>query len=133
MGPYYGVDAHGGLDINHSAGTPIWTPLAVDEQELFNSVAAGDNNNRWRGIKRWPDGAVWILQVHHILRMRVPEHVPVEAGAHLADGAGVWVGSHEHSHFAFAVVEPGEELAACIRLDPWILFRQMYLDRGLGS
>lgn len=71
MGPYFGADAHGGLDINHPAGT------------------------------------------------------------HLADGAGVWNGSHEHSHFAFKVIEPGEDDADAIPLDPWILFRQMYQDRRI--
>lgn len=128
MGPYFGVDAHGGLDLNHSPGTPIWAPMAFDEHGLFNSVAAGDNNNRWRGIKRWPDGSAWILQVHHLVRLRVPENQPVEAGALLADAAGVWVGSHEHSHFVFGVVEPGETGEDRILLDPWILFWKMYRD-----
>jgi hypothetical protein len=130
MGPYFGVDAHGGLDINHPAGTPIWTPIAFDDHGYFNSLARGDNNNRWRGTRRWADGSSWVLQVHHLLRLRVPERGPLDAGLHLADGAGVLVGTHEHSHFVFGIIEPGEAEADKILLDPWILFWQMYRDRA---
>ncbi|MEX0774525.1 MAG: hypothetical protein WD042_02300 [Phycisphaeraceae bacterium] len=133
MGPYFGVDAHGGLDINHPAGTPIWTPIAVDSQGYFNSLGAGDNNNRWRGIRRWDDGSTWILQVHHILRLLVPEGGCLDAGVHMAQGAGVHVGSHEHSHFVFGVIEPGGAEDDKILLDPWILFWQMYQDRRLTA
>lgn len=130
MGPYFGVEAHGGLDINHRAGTPIYAPFSIDEHELFDSLAKGANNNRWRGIKRWSDGSSWVLQVHHLLRLRVPEGAPIEAGTLVADGAGVWNGTHEHSHFAFAVIEPGGTFDDRILLDPWILFWQMYRDRA---
>ncbi|MCC5839244.1 MAG: hypothetical protein JJT96_03890 [Opitutales bacterium] len=130
MGPYHGADAHGGLDINHPAGTPIWTPVPVQRHGLFNSLEKGDNNNRWRGFCEWGDGSVWVLQVHHLLRLRVPEERPLAAGTLLADGAGVWNGSHEHSHFAFKVTEPGCEESDAIPLDPWILFWQMYRDRA---
>lgn len=129
LGPYFGVDAHGGLDINHPAGTPLWLPVGVDEHGYFNSVAGGDNNNRWRGTKRWADGSAWVLQVHHVVRLRVPEGGALDAGTLLADAAGVWVGSHEHSHFGFAVIEPGADFEGRILLDPWILFWQMYRDR----
>ncbi len=129
MGPYFGVDAHGGLDINHPAGTPLWTPFAMDDHGYFTSVAAGDNNNRWRGVKRWPDGSSWIIQTHHLVRLRVPEGGPLEAGTHLGDGAGVRSGTHEHSHFVFAIVEPGAGEQDKVLLDPWILFWQMYRDR----
>lgn len=130
LGPYFGVDAHGGLDINHPAGTPIWTPIAFDDHAMFDSLAGGADNNRWRGVKRWPDGSTWVLQVHHLVRLLVPEHTPLDAGVHLADGAGVHVGSHEHSHFVFAVIEPGGSLDERILLDPWILFWQMYRDHA---
>jgi hypothetical protein len=130
LGPYFGAEAHGGLDINHQAGTPIWAPVAIDEQGLFESLAAGDANNRWRGYHRWDDGSEWILQVHHVTAVHPPAEKPVPAGSHLADGAGVAVGAHEHSHFQFAVVEPGDSRAQAIRLDPWILFWQMYQDRS---
>jgi hypothetical protein len=131
MGPYYGVDAHGGLDINHPAGTPLWAPICFDTQGYFNSLANGDNNNRWRGIKRWPDGATWVLQAHHIMRLRVPENTPLDAGTLYADTAGVYIGSHEHTHFVFGIVEPGASMEDMILIDPWILFRQMYRDHAL--
>ncbi|MBE7467367.1 MAG: hypothetical protein HS116_28170 [Planctomycetes bacterium] len=129
MGAYHGASAHGGLDINHPSGTPIWTPFAIDDHELFNSLAKGDNNNRWRGTHRWSNGAEWVIQVHHLSRLYVPEHKPIEAGTLLADGGGVWVGSHEHSHFVFRVRDGGGE----VLLDPWILFWQMYRDRTITS
>jgi len=105
MGPYLGFDAHGGLDINHPKGTPIWAPIDLDDQFYFNSLEMGDNNNRWRAIRTWPDGSTWTLQTHHIVRLLVPEHAPVKAGTHVAEAAGVLVGSHEHSHFVFKVRE----------------------------
>jgi hypothetical protein len=129
MGPYFGAEAHGGLDINHPAGTPIWTPVAMDDHALFDRIETGATNNRWRGTHRWPDGSTWTLQVHHVIGLRVPEHEPLAAGTHLADGAGVHVGSREHSHFVFAVREPGAAEGEDILLDPWILFWQMYQDR----
>jgi len=133
LGAYFGAEAHGGLDINHPVGTPIWTPIALDDHELFTSVAGGGNNNRWRGTHRWADGSTWILQVHHLVRLRAAEHTPLEAGALLADAAGVWIGDHEHSHFVFRIVEPGASEDDAILLDPWILFRQMYEDRKLTT
>jgi len=129
MGPYFGTEAHGGLDINHPAGTPIWTPVALDHHGYFNSLSRGDNNNRWRGIRRWDDGSIWVLQVHHLVRLRVKEGGPLSAGTHLADAAGVYVGTHEHSHFVFGIIEPGAADTDKILLDPWILFWQMYRDR----
>jgi hypothetical protein len=56
MGPYMGGEAHGGLDINHPAGTPIWAPFALDRQRLFNSLVEGHPNNRWAGERTWEDG-----------------------------------------------------------------------------
>jgi hypothetical protein len=129
LGAYFGAAAHGGLDINHPAGTPIWTPIEIDDHFLFDSLAKGNNNNRWRGWHRWPDGSTWILQVHHVIRLLVPEHQPIPAGALLADGAGVFIGNHEHSHFVFKIQESGTTEEEAILLDPWILFWQMYRDR----
>jgi PKD repeat protein len=127
LGPYFGADAHGGLDVNHPKGTPIWAPIAIDDHYLFESLEAGHNNNRWRGIRQWPDGDVWILQNHHILNLLVPEHTPIPSGALYAQAAGVHVGSHEHSHFAFRVqcAQTKEQ----VLLDPWILFWQTFEDR----
>jgi len=128
LGAYDGASAHGGLDINHPKGTPLYAPIDLDEHFLYNSVAMGHNNNRWRGIRRWANGAQWILTSCHMVRMTAPERQPLERGRHYADGAGVWVGAAEHSHFAFAVFDYGE----LIRLDPWILFWQMVRDQAAG-
>lgn len=133
MGPYEGTDAHGGLDINHPAGTSIWTPIAFDDHYYFNSLAAGHNNNRWRGIHHWPDGSIWHLQVHHVIRLLHPEHTPLPAGVQIAEGAGVLTGINEHSHFVFAIIEPGQSEEDRIYLDPWILFWNMYRDRRRTS
>ncbi len=122
MGPYFGASAHGGLDINQPAGTPIWAPVDLDDHWFFNTQAE-HGNNRWRGVHKWPDGATWILQVCHVIRLLVGEHTPQKTGTHIAEGAGVAVGTHDHSHFGFAVQEEGAEP---ILLDPWILFREMY-------
>jgi hypothetical protein len=130
MGAYFGASAHGGLDINHPAGTPIWAPLEFHDHFLFNTLGK-ENNNRWRGLHRWPDGSTWILQVHHVIRILFKEHEPIPAGAHFAEGAGVLNGDHEHSHFVFKIREPGAAEADDILLDPWILFWQMYQDRRL--
>ncbi len=124
LGPYQGASAHGGLDINHAAGTPIYAPLNFDDQYYFNSLAAGDNNNRHRAHHVWPDGSEWILQCHHMTEVLYEPHVPVKAGLQYAKGAGVLSGFHDHSHFVFRLKQDGEEFI----LDPWILFRQMYLD-----
>jgi len=129
LGAYFGSEAHGGLDINHPAGTPLWAPLRIDEHELYDRLEDGANNNRWRGLHHWPDGSTWVLRCAHLIRLRAEEGKPVAAGALLADGAGVRIGSHEHSHFIFAVREPGAAEDEEILLDPWILFSQMYADR----
>lgn len=130
LGPYFGAEAHGGLDINHQAGSPIWAPFNLDTQGFFNHVSRGDTNNRWRGTRRWEDGSTWVIQVHHLIRVLPPYGAAVEAGTLLGTGGGVAVGSHEHSHFTFGVVEPGETMEDMIRLDPWILFREIYRDRA---
>jgi len=125
MGAYMGASAHGGLDINHPAGTPIWAPIAFDEHGYFDRVDAGANNNRWRGVHRWDDGAEWVLQVHHLFRLLLPEDQPIAAGTQFGEAAGALPGCHEHSHFVFRLRKHGEEQL----LDPWILFWQMYRDR----
>ena len=61
--------------------------------------------------------------------LTVEEGTPVEAGEQYASGAGVRNGYHEHSHFAFRVVEPD---GTVVRLDPWILFWQVYRDVEAG-
>lgn len=123
FGAFEGAECHAGLDLNMPMGSPLWAPVDIEDHYLFNSLAAGDNNNRWRGFHTWPDGGQWTLQVHHIASLLVPEHRPIPAGAHYAAAAGVWVGSHEHSHFVFKVRAPGASNA--MLLDPWILFWQL--------
>ncbi len=122
MGTYFGADLHGGLDINMPIGTPLWAPIDFDDQFYFNSIAMGHNNNRWRAIRRWPNGDRWVLQVHHLLELLVDEHEPLKQGDHYAAAAGELTGSHAHSHFVFKIGEDGEE----ILLDPWILFWQIF-------
>jgi hypothetical protein len=124
MGSYHGVEAHGGLDINHPKGTPLYVPFSLDDQFYYNSVEMGHRNNRWRGIRRWGNGSEWIIQSCHMVELTVPEHTPLKKGEQYAVGAGVWVGNHEHSHFVFQIYDDGE----LYLLDPWILFRQMYID-----
>jgi len=128
MGPYDGTECHGGLDINHPAGTPLWTPLEIHEQADFAKVGVdGANNNRWRGWHHWPDGSSWFLQSHHHVRLLVEEGTPLPAGTHYAEAAGVLSGAYEHSHFIFGIRREGRD----VLLDPWLLFRQMYRDRAL--
>ncbi len=122
MGAHHGSSAHNGLDINHPRGTPLFAPIDFDDHYLFDSLENGNNNNRWLGSKDWGNGSVWVLQTHHVVRLLVPEHEPIAAGTHYAEGAGTAVGSHDHSHFLFRIQEDGEEFL----LDPWLLFRQIF-------
>lgn len=122
MGPYGGAAAHCGLDINMKSGTVLSAPIFFDDHYLFNSTAAGFDNNRWRGVRRWPDGSEWWLQSHHLVRMLVAERTPLKAGAAYATTAGVMVGAHQHTHFLFRVLSQGGDYL----LDPWILFWQAF-------
>ncbi len=126
LGAYFGASAHGGLDINHPKGTILCAPIDLDDQFLIESARNGANNNRWHGLRHWPDHSVWILRSAHMVRQLAPEHTPLKAGTPYAEGAGVRVGKVQHSHFGFSVLDHG----VFIRLDPWMLFRQMYLDLG---
>ncbi|MEI6422444.1 MAG: hypothetical protein WCP55_09515 [Lentisphaerota bacterium] len=129
LGAFNGVEAHGGLDINHPVGTPLWAPLDIHDHFYFNSLAMGHNNNRWRGIHRWANGSEWILQAHHMTELTVKEHQPIMKGQQFARGAGVFSGGIDHSHFVFKIHDYGET----ILLDPWILFWQMYKDQNPGQ
>jgi hypothetical protein len=130
MGPFGGNQAHGGLDINMTSGTTLFAPIRFDDQYLYDSLAAGDNNNRWRGFRTWKNGSVWWLQSHHLNTLLVDEHKPLERGTKYALTAGVLPGSHQHTHFVFRVFEEGESYF----LDPWILFWQTFRDyRASGS
>lgn len=122
LGPYNGGSAHCGLDINMLAGTVLTAVISFDEHYLFNSTAIGFGNNRWRGVRHWPDGSRWELQAHHLIDMLVPESAPLVRGTAYATTAGTAVGAHEHTHFVFRVIEQGGEYL----LDPWILFREIF-------
>ncbi|MDD2709536.1 MAG: hypothetical protein PHV34_16240 [Verrucomicrobiae bacterium] len=126
MGAFDGVSAHAGLDINHPKGTPLHAPIDLDDQFLYHSTEFGDNCNRWRGIRMWADGSLWVLASSHMSRLTIQEHTPLRQGQQYAEAAGVYVGAAEHSHFGFSIVDHGE----LILLDPWILFWQMYQDQG---
>ena len=128
MGAYYGADAHGGLDINHPAGTVLVAPLAFDRHDFFNHISQGANNNRWRGECDWPDGTRWALQAHHIIELLVEPGQPLPAGMPYATSAGM-TGLFEHSHFVWAIKHQKDDEE--IRVDPWLLFRQMLLDRAV--
>ncbi|MEN6645603.1 MAG: hypothetical protein ABFE08_24415 [Armatimonadia bacterium] len=125
LGAYNGASAHGGLDLNHPRGTPLWAPLDIHDHFYFNSLKMGQNNNRWRAFHHWENGATWILQAHHMTALTVPEHQPLRRGEQFASGAGVLSGAVDHSHFVFKIQDGGEP----ILLDPWILFWQMYRDQ----
>jgi len=153
LGPYLGQACHVGMDINHPKGSLLFAPIGFDTQAYFNSLKAGHNNNRWRGIRNWPNGDVWALQTHHLIKLLVPENTPLSVGTEYATTAGVHVGSHEHTHFEFKVGRPREatispaessiafpidfddqsELAQerpeVLHLDPWIVFWQIFEDR----
>ena len=145
LGPYLGRACHVGMDINHPKGDPLFAPIDFDDQCFFNSLAAGHDNNRWRGVRRWPNGDVWALQSHHLIKLLVPEHTPLSAGTKYATTAGVHVGSHEHTHYEFKIghnpdremtledfddqSEAAQQDPAVIHLDPWIVFRQTFEDR----
>jgi hypothetical protein len=125
MGTYNGFYTHGGLDINHPAGTPLWAPIDLDDQYYFYKLENGDGNNGWRGIRTWPDGSTWTLQVYHMNSLTFEEHRPLKRGQQFARGAGVMSGVVDHSHFLFKITEDG----VTYFLDPWILFWQMYKEK----
>jgi hypothetical protein len=155
LGPYLGQACHVGLDVNHKKGSILSAPIVFDTHAYFNSLEAGDNNNRWRGIRRWPNGDIWALQSHHLIKLLVPPNKPLETGTPYATTAGVHVGSHEHTHFEFKIGLPQQNrpdgsagdpdsIAAPIdfddesvltqvnpevlHLDPWIVFWQIFED-----
>jgi hypothetical protein len=156
LGPYLGQACHVGLDINHEKGSVLSAPIAFDTHAYFNSLEAGHNNNRWRAIRRWPNGDVWALQSHHLIKLLVSPNRPLEMGTRYATTAGVHVGSHEHTHFEFKIGLPRQNRpdgSACdpssiampidfddesvqaqvnpeaLHADPWVVFWQIFEDR----
>lgn len=124
LGAYDGVEAHGGLDINHPAGSNLYAPIDIENHYYFNSLVMGHNNNRWRAHHRFKNGSEWIIQSHHLITLLIPEHQPITKGTLYAKTAGVYVGKIDHTHFVFKIYDYGD----IIFLDPWILFWQMYRD-----
>ncbi len=122
MGPYGGIAAHCGLDINMPAGTVLSAPFSMDSHRLIRTTAAGFNNNVWRGVRRWADGSEWQVQTHHLIAMITPEDTPLPAGTPYATTAGVFVGYHEHTHFLFRILDQGGDYL----LDPWLLFWEIF-------
>ena len=89
-------------------------------QFYFNSIKMGHNNNRWRGIRKWPNGDIWALQAHHINQLLVDENTPIRQGTHYAVAAGELLGSHAHTHFVFKTNTGGKE-KACMKIELLIL------------
>ena len=87
LGPYLGKACYVGMDVNHPKGSVLFAPIRFDTQAYFNSLADGDNNNRWRGIRRWENGDIWALQSHHLIDLLVSENSPLAAGASLTQPA----------------------------------------------
>lgn len=131
MGPFEAaaghVSAHGGLDIDQARGEGLYAPFPIDDQYLFNSLAAGSNNNRWIGWHDWPDGSRWTIQSHHLIKLNVAEHVPLAGGQRYADAAGVNTGSVDHSHFVFRMQD---SKGAESYIDPWLLMWQGFADQA---
>ena len=119
-----GNKANGGIDISMKNGTFLYAPVDFDDQYYFNWLAKGDNNNRWRGVRKWPDGSIWWLQAHHMNKLFITENQPLAKGTKYASAAGVKVGGIPHTHFVFKVFEQGEDYY----IDPWILFWQTFRD-----
>ena len=147
MGSFGEGATHGGLDVNQRKGDPLYAPLDFDGGGYFNSLAMGDNNNRWRGWRKWPDGSIWAFQVHHVITQRVERGENIRQGMHLFDGAGVWVGGFNHNHYELKIANgrmpdwsagslsnedgPGRRALETgqpevYHLDPWIYFRQIF-------
>lgn len=141
MGPWYqcvgsprGAEAHCGVDVNMPAHTPLTVPFDLDDQHYFHAVKAGDNNNRWRGVRHWNANEWWWIQAHHIdTPYLVPEHTPLAAGCVYALSGGEWSGDFPHTHFNVRVFtrRPGPDGCDEIEsywINPAVLFRQMRLD-----
>lgn len=122
LGTYFGTDLHGGLDINMPSNSPLWLPFSIDNNYIFNSVASGQGNNRWRAYKTWDNGDTWIVQTHHQNELIIPEFKGGEKGTKYAYSAGTSVDEHPHTHFIFKVKQPGK---GEYFVDPWIIFWQM--------
>jgi len=123
LGTYFGSDLHGGLDINMPSNTPLWAPIDFDEHYYFNSLKAGHNNNRWRGVKYWDNGDIWYLRTHHMVELLVPPFESIPQGKKYGYAAGIHAGYIPHTHFVFRVKHPEKPR---YYMDPWVIFWQVF-------
>lgn len=104
MGPYFGVEPHGGMDINTPRSVPLYTPFDItekDDQWLSTDFAPKPYYFAayWTAIKNWPNGSEWKFSIAHLDNYLVDEHIPLKKGTKIAEAAGTGVGAAEHSHF----------------------------------
>lgn len=129
-----GNEVHCGIDINMPRSSPLQTPIALDGQHYFHSLKKGNNNNRWRGVRRWNAAETWWLQSHHIdTPYLVPEDVPLAAGVRYALSGGQWAGDFCHTHFnlrtfTYSTAADGERAEESFWVNPGVLFWQMQRD-----
>ncbi len=122
LGGFKKDEAHNGLDINIPNNTALWAPIDFDDQYYFESLAKGDNNNRWMAIKTWPNGEKWILRTHHMTALNVEQNTALTQGQFYGTVGGVHFGSYPHIHFNFIWEKDGFATA----LDPWMIFWKIF-------
>jgi hypothetical protein len=108
MGPYLGVEPHGGMDVNTPKGTPLYTPFEISEKDdQWLEVGFEPKPYYWAATwiakKNWPNGSEWTLTFLHLDKYLVEEHIPLKSGAFIAEAAGTGVGAEEHTHFEFMI------------------------------
>lgn len=129
LGGYRKDVAHNGIDINIPNNTPLWAPIDFDNQYYFNSLEKGDNNNRWLGVRDWPNGEKWILRTHHMTELKVKQNIPIKQGEFYGTAGGVLTGGYPHIHFYFIWENKNLKTA----LDPWILFWKIFENNKKNS
>ena len=123
LGTYFGADLHGGLDFSMPSNTTLYAPISLDEQFYFNSLSAGHNNNRWRGIRNWENGDIWHIQTHHLVQSLVPEYQPLKKGQPYAYTGAIRSGYTSHTHFVLKVKQNDFDWYF---MDPWVIFYQIF-------
>ena len=129
-----GNEVHCGIDVNMPRSTPLETPFALDEQHYFHAVRKGNNNNRWRGIRKWNAAETWWIQSHHVdVPYVVPEGGPLAAKVRYALSGGEWAGEFTHTHFnlrtfRYGVAADGIRTEEATWVNPSVLFWQMQRD-----
>lgn len=113
MGPFMGVEPHGGMDVNTPRGTPLFTPFEItkeDNQWLSTNFEPKPHYfaSAWSAIKNWQNGSEWHLRFAHLDNYLVSEHTPLKKGTQIAEAAGTGVGHEEHTHFGFRIRDEKE-------------------------